>query len=56
MGMEDLFYQKKKNTKLYEFTVYIHPYNVKNKYIGRQLINDSFDIFSDAIETYLNEQ
>ncbi len=47
---------RKKDIKLYEFTVYIHPYNVKNKYIGRQLINNSFDIFSDAIEKYLNKQ
>lgn len=45
-----------KNSKLYEFTVYVHPYNVKNKYIGRQLINNSFNIFSNAIEKYLNKQ
>ena len=45
-----------KNSKLYEFTVYVHPYNVKNKYIGRQLINNSFNIFSNAIEKHLNKQ
>src|SRR5574344_548684 len=42
------------SVKFYEFTVYVHPYSIKNKYIGRELINNSFNSISNAIEKYLS--
>ena len=44
---------EEKDVKFYEFTAYIHPYKAKNKYVGRKLINDTFNTFSNAIENYI---